>query len=144
MELESRDDRGVNASGTSANTGLIDISGVSIIGNNPAISPNQIGTDILDIKEDTHSVGTNITAAIPRDLVAGSSTRSNNHCHSHSVPAHVFDAATQQLIDSMKYTDLTLSVESPGITTPVEIPCHKFMLAKKVTNQLMRCILFRE
>ena len=43
------------------------------------------------------------------------------------------DTASQQFIDSMKYTDLILSIEPSGITNPIEIPCHKFMLAKKVT-----------
>ena len=43
------------------------------------------------------------------------------------------DTASQQFIDSMKYTDLILSIEPSAITNPIEIPCHKFMLAKKVT-----------
>ena len=43
------------------------------------------------------------------------------------------DTASQQFIDSMKYTDLILSIEPSGIVHPIEIPCHKFMLAKKVT-----------
>ena len=42
------------------------------------------------------------------------------------------DTASQQFIDSMKYTDLILSIEPSGIANPIEIPCHKFMLAKKV------------
>lgn len=112
MELECRDDRCASGSAVSANTGLLDPYGVCVIKNSPVVSPNLFGSETSDIKEDTHPASSHV-----------------------DVPVVIFDASTQQLIDSMKYTDLTLSVEPVSITTPIEIPCHKFMLAKKVHIQ---------
>ena len=93
-----------------------------------------------DTKPDSQLVATTVTGATVNSSsgsgpFTGSSSRSSNHMQ--SSPALVFDASTQQFIDSMKYSDLTLSVEPPGITSTVEIPCHKFMLAKKVPVQLV-------
>ena len=89
------------------------------------------------------NVGTPDTLEINDRYDLASSSKNCNPNNSH-VPQNkigslsnlnhfTLDAASQQFIDSMKYTDLILSVEPPGITNPIEIPCHKFMLAKKVS-----------
>ena len=112
MELECRDDRCASGSACSTSTGLLDPYGACAIKNSPVVSPNVFRTESSAIKEDTHSASSHL-----------------------DVPVVIFDASTQQLIDSMKYTDLILSVEPVSITTRMEIPCHKFMLAKKVHIQ---------
>ena len=94
------------------------------------------------------SMSSNVPAADNLDFSDGydlaSASNTSNHINPNeppnkiirasSVNHFVFDTSSQQFIDSMKYTDLTLSVEPPGYTSPIEIPCHKFMLAKKVNQ----------
>ena len=135
VELESRDDRGAVASGASGNSGLLDPPSTGILSHISAGSGNVAGTNSCgnDVKVDSQPTATtpsNSNNGVGGTPFQSSSSRSNHHTQ--SLPALVFDSSTQQFIDSMKYSDLTLSVESPGIASAVEIPCHKFMLAKKV------------
>jgi len=123
VELESRDDRGLNISGTPGSS-LHDTPSLGILSHS-SMSSNVPAADNLEFSDGY-------------DLASASNTSNHNPneppnkiIRSSSVNHFVFDTSSQQFIDSMKYTDLTLSVEPPGYTSPIEIPCHKFMLAKK-------------
>ena len=99
---------------------------------NPLLS-NVAAMDNLERKSEDFQPGssTNTLASTPANY---NSQRNQSASLSSPVSYFVFDASSQQFIDSMKYTDLTLLVELPGSLNPIEIPCHKFMLAKKVRN----------
>ena len=94
---------------------------------------NAAAIDNLERKSEEFQPGSsnNALASTPANYI---SQRNQSASLSSPVSYFVFDASSQQFIDSMKYTDLTLSVEPPGSLNPIEIPCHKFMLAKKVRN----------
>ena len=89
------------------------------------------------------NVGTPDTLDIKERFDLASSSKNYGSTNSNGPPNKIgllptlnhftLDTASQQFIDSMKYTDLILSIEPSGIVHPIEIPCHKFMLAKKVT-----------
>lgn len=114
VELESRDDRG-----SAIDSRLM--SGISA-------ASNRIGTDTVETRKDSISSVNSYTSSISsRDGPSGEKYSKI----SPQLPPFKFDSSRQQFVDSMKYTDLTLSVEPPGISNSVEIPCHKFMLAKK-------------
>ena len=140
VELESRDDRGANASGICVSTGLIEPSGVGVISNIPTTPSRLLGTDIVEANDECISTGTNNSASSLDNSVL---VPFNNLSSTTNKSVFVFDASSQQFIDSMKYTDLALSVEHPSFANPVVISCHKFMLAKKVEfNKLSYTILY--
>ena len=100
---------------------------------------NRIGTDTVETRKDSISSVSSYTSSISsRDGPSGEKYSKI----SPQLPPFKFDSSRQQFVDSMKYTDLTLSVEPPGISNSVEIPCHKFMLAKKVPFQLLESSIF--
>ena len=87
-------------------------------------SSNQSRTDSIEANDEC--------SGSPANTNLQTSGLDNNLSSATNKPIFVFDASSQQFIDSMKYTDLTLSVEHPAFANSVEISCHKFMLAKKV------------
>jgi len=129
VELECRDDRISHSTGVSGNGNILYQNSFGPINANAVAVPfNIAGTDANDISEDPQPESTTLGSSFPSNAIQGPVT---NTAQLRS-PAIVFDVSSQQFVDSMKYSDLILSVESPGTaSSPVDIPCHKFMLAKK-------------
>ena len=128
VELESRDDRGANVTG-STSSGLNETPNVGLMSPSSLLLSNVAAIDNLEMKNEGFDPGSSTKACSPNNCIGQQNTIGSL---SSPVSYFVFDASSQQFIDSMKYTDLTLSVEPPGALKPIEIPCHKFMLAKKV------------
>lgn len=127
VELESRDDRGANVTG-STSSGLNETPNVGLMSPSSLLLSNVAAIDNLEMKNEGFDPGSSTKACSPNNCIGQQNTIGSL---SSPVSYFVFDASSQQFIDSMKYTDLTLSVEPPGALKPIEIPCHKFMLAKK-------------
>jgi len=124
VELESRDDRGVNIPGSACSS--LNESANSLISPSNVMAANVGTPDTLDINERFD------LASCSKNYGSTNSNGSQNKMSLLPTLNHLtLDTASQQFIDSMKYTDLILSIEPSGITNPIEIPCHKFMLAKK-------------
>jgi len=126
VELESRDDRGVNIPGSACSS--LNESANSLVSPSNVMAANVGTPDTLDINErfDHASCSKNYGSANSNGV------KLENKMNLLPTLNHfTLDTASQQFIDSMKYTDLILSIEPSGIANPIEIPCHKFMLAKK-------------
>ena len=132
MELESRDDRLANFSGNHPIARTPDASNMLSL---PGASSNQ--NHVLGSRDEPVELESNGSEFLYNDSYMGVSNSNTALPTKPNLRSFIFDPSAQQFLDSMKYTDLTLSVESPNISHPVEIKCHKFMLAKKVVMQLV-------
>ena len=132
MELESRDDRLANFSGNHPIARTPDASNMLSL---PGASSNQ--NHVLGSRDEPVELESNGSEFLYNDSYMGVSNSNTALPTKPNLRSFIFDPSAQQFLDSMKYTDLTLSVESPSISHPVEIKCHKFMLAKKVVMQLV-------
>ena len=134
MELESRDDRLTNFSGNHPIARTPDASNMLSL---PGTSSNLNQNHVLGSRDEPVELESNGSEFLYNDSYMGVSNSITALPTKPNLRSFIFDPSAQQFLDSMKYTDLTLSVESPSISDPVEIKCHKFMLAKKVVMQLV-------
>ena len=134
MELESRDDRLANFS---SNHPIARTPDASNMLNLPGASSNLSQNHVLGSRDEPVELESNGSEFLYNDSYMGVSNSNTALTTKPNLRSFIFDQSAQQFLDSMKYTDLTLSVESPNISHPVEIKCHKFMLAKKVVMQLV-------